>query len=101
MSSKVFVGYRRTNKIYHYKYKHEQKMYQMSPQPYLILSLFAIFGVFLSYCIPVIGNVLEDAIVLVSNGLIISIIIKNKFVKPKTVQIVEDDEDVELTTAFE
>jgi len=76
-------------------------MYQMSPQPYLILSLFAIFGVFLSYCIPVIGNVLEDAIVLVSNGLIISIIIKNKFVKPKTVQIVEDDEDVELTTAFE
>jgi len=76
-------------------------MYQMSPQPYLILSLFAIFGVFLSYCIPVIGNVLEDAIVLVSNGLIISIIIKNKFVKPKTVQMVEDDEDVELTTAFE
>ena len=73
----------------------------MPEQPYLILSLFAIFGVFLSYCIPVIGNVLEDAIVLVSNGLIISIIIKNKFVKPKTVQIVEDDEDVELTTAFE
>ena len=69
----------------------------MPEQTYLILSLFAIFGVFLSYCIPVIGNVLEDVIVLVSNGLLISIIIKNKFVKRKTVQIVEDDEDVELT----
>lgn len=72
----------------------------MPEQTYLFLSLCAIFGVVLSYCIPIIGGIFEDVIVLLSNGLIISIVIKKKFVRPKTVQIVEDNEDVELT-AFE
>lgn len=72
----------------------------MPEQTYLFLSLCAFFGVVLSYCIPIIGGIFEDVIVLLSNGLIISIIIKKKFVRPKTVQIVEDNEDVELT-AFE
>tara|TARA_B110000090_G_C13219486_1_gene384210 strand:+ start:87 stop:305 length:219 start_codon:yes stop_codon:yes gene_type:complete len=71
----------------------------MSEQSYLFLSFCAILGVILSYIVPIIGGITEDITVIIANGLIISIVLKNKFRNPKHVQIVETDE-IELQ-AFE
>jgi hypothetical protein len=64
----------------------------MSEQTYLFLSCCAIFGVILSYIVPIIGGIIEDITVIMANGLIISIVFKNKFQKPTHVQIVETEE---------
>lgn len=58
----------------------------MSEQTYLFLSCCAIFGVILSYIVPIIGGIIEDITVIMANGLIISIVFKNKFQKPTHVQ---------------
>jgi len=68
---------------------------EMQEQTYLLLSLFSIAGVILSYCIPIVGGIIEDIIVLISNGLIVSIVIKHKLGQKKIVKILE--EKVELT----
>jgi hypothetical protein len=51
----------------------------MSEQTYLFLSCCAIFGVILSYIVPIIGGIIEDIAVIMANGLIISIVLKKKF----------------------
>jgi hypothetical protein len=68
----------------------------MPEQTYLFLSIIAIFGVIISYIIPIIGGIIEDIAVIISNGLIISIVLKNKFKKKTHLQIVETEE-IELT----
>jgi uncharacterized protein involved in cysteine biosynthesis len=68
----------------------------MSEQTYLFLSCCAIFGVILSYIVPIIGGIIEDIAVIISNGLIISIVFKNNFKKKTHLQIVETEE-IELT----
>lgn len=73
----------------------------MSEQTYLFLSCCAIFGVILSYIVPIIGGIIEDIAVIMANGLIISIVLKKKFgpqpsnKMKKRIQIVEN-EDIEL-----
>jgi hypothetical protein len=64
----------------------------MSEQSYLFLSCCAIFGVIISYIVPIIGGIIEDIVVIMANGLIISMVLKNKFKKPTHVQIVETEE---------
>ena len=64
----------------------------MPEQTYLFLSIIAIFGVIISYIIPIIGGIIEDIAVIISNGLIISIVLKNKFKRQTHVQIVETEE---------
>ena len=64
----------------------------MSEQSYLFLSIIAIFGVIISYIIPIVGGIIEDIAVVSANGLIISIVLKNKFKKKTHLQIVETEE---------
>ena len=64
----------------------------MSEQSYLFLSCCAIFGVIISYIVPIIGGIIEDIAVIMANGLIISIVLKNKFKRQTHVQIVETEE---------
>ena len=64
----------------------------MSEQTYLFLSCCAIFGVIISYIIPIVGGIIEDIAVVTANGLIISIVLKNKFKKKTHLQIVETEE---------
>ena len=64
----------------------------MSEQTYLFLSCCAIFGVIISYIIPIVGGIIEDIAVIMANGLIISIVLKNKFKKKTHLQIVETEE---------
>lgn len=64
----------------------------MSEQTYLFLSCCAIFGVIISYIIPIVGGIIEDIAVVSANGLIISIVLKNKFKKKTHLQIVETEE---------
>ena len=64
----------------------------MSEQTYLFLSCCAIFGVIISYIIPIVGGIIEDIAVIMANGLIISIVLKNKFKKKTHLQIVQTEE---------
>jgi len=66
----------------------------MSEKSYIFFALFSLFGVVLSYVIPIIGNLVGNCIVCFSNIMIISIVFKKQY---PTNHIAVPTVEVELT----